>query len=426
VTGAAAAELAPADVDFTTIVRPGDTVVWTQGAGEPLELLERLLGQRHAIGRFRVFLAGSYAGAVRPEHADVLEIVGLGAVGANRTLCAAGAMQIVPGHFSDVPRLLREQLRPDVVLTQLAEDARGELSWGGVNGFVEAALPGARTVVAQLNDRIPWTRACERIERDRLDVVARVSRPLVEVPPPAPSDVDRAIAGRVAAYVDDGATLQLGIGAVPSAVAEAIRDRRDLGLHTGVVGDAAVDLVECGALTNARKPIDTGVSVAGALVGTRRLHDFAHRNPALMVEPITYTHDQAVLRRLTGLVAINGAVEVDLTGQVGAEVAGSRYVGTIGGQADFVRGALAAERGRSVIALSSRTKRGASKIVARLASGVVTTSRADADVIVTEHGAAELRGQPIPERVRRMIAIAHPDDREALEREAHEHVVGHR
>jgi acyl-CoA hydrolase len=420
--------ISAAEIDFTRLVRPGDTVVWTHGAGEPLELLERLLSQRHAIGRFRVFLAGSYAGALRPEHADLVEIFGLGAVGANRALCDAGAMQVIPGHFSDLPRLMREgHLRPDVVLAQLsAENARGELSWGGVNGFAEAAIPQARTVVGQLNDAVPWTRSRQPVDRAALDVVTRVSRPLVEVPAPELSETERAIATHVATFVEDGATVQLGIGAVPSAVAQAIGDRRDLGVHSGVVGDALVDLIESGAITNRRKPLDTGVSVTGALVGTRRLHAFAHENPDLLVEPISYTHDQRVLERMTGLVAINSAVEVDLTGQVGAEVAATRYVGTVGGQTDFVRGALAAERGRSVIALSSRTRRGTSKIVARLGSGVVTTSRADADVVATEYGAAELRGQPIPERVRRMVAIAHPADREALEREAHEHVVGFR
>lgn len=420
-------EVALDDVDFTRVVRAGDTVVWTQGAGEPVELLERLLAQRHAIGPFRVFLAGSYAGVVRPEHADVITIFGLGAVGANRALCDAGVMRVVPGHFSEVPRmLLTGDLRPDVVVAQLsAEDARGALSWGGVNGFVEAALAGARTVVAQLNDQVPWTHARRRVRRELLDVVTRVSRPLIEVVAPSPSAVDRAVAAHVAQFVGDGATVQLGIGAVPAAVAAAIGDRRDLGLHSGVIGDAVVDLVEGGALTNVAKGVDAGVGVAGALVGTRRLHTFAHDNPALWLEPLTYTHSQAVLRRLGRFVAINSALEVDLTGQVGAEVAGSRYVGTVGGQVDFVRGALGGPEGRSIIALSSRTARGVPKIVARLRSGVVTSARADADVVATEHGVAELRDQPIGERVRRMIAIADPGDRDALEREAREVVVGH-
>jgi acetyl-CoA hydrolase len=263
------------------------------------------------------------------------------------------------------------------------------------------------------------------VDRGSLDIVTEVSRPLIEVPASPPSDLDQAIAQNVAAFVDDGVTLHLGIGAVPAAVARALRERRDLGLHTAVLGDDVMDLVEAGVITNALKPIDTGLSVAGALLGSHRLHDFAHRNAALLVEPVDYTHNPRVLSRLSGLVAIQSAVEVDLTGQVGSEIAGSRYVGTVGGQVDFARGALTAEGGRSIMALSSRTTRGAGKIVTRLGSGVVTTGRADADVVVTEHGVAELRGQPIAERVARMIAIAHPDDREELEQSAHGSIVGY-
>jgi acyl-CoA hydrolase len=397
-------------IDFTRLVRPGDTVVWTQGAGEPTGLIAQLLEQRHAIGRFRVFLAGSYAGSVRPEHADVVSITGLGAVGTNRALCDAGVMDVIPCHLSEVPHLLRNgTLRPQVVLTQLAENSRGELSFGTTNGFVVDALPGARVVVAEVNEQAPWTHSrAGQLERDLVDVMVPVSRPLVEFRPPPPGKVERAIAAHVASLVEDGVILQLGIGAVPGAVARELVGRRRLGVHSGVIGDAVVDLIEAGVVRRG--------CVAGALLGTRRLYDFADDNADLLIEPMSHTHSHTVLRGLTGLVAINSAIEVDLTGQVGAEIAGSRYVGTIGGHADFVRGAMAAERGRSIVGLPSRTAKGIARIVPRLRSGVVTTSRADADVVVTEHGVAELRGQPIAERVRRMIAIAHPGDREALER----------
>jgi acyl-CoA hydrolase len=184
-----------------------------------------------------------------------------------------------------------------------------------------------------------------------------------------------------------------------------------------VVGDAVVDLIDTGAVTDI---------VTGALVGTQRLFDFAHDERRLHVEPVEHTHDHATLRALPGFTAVNSALEVDLTGQVGAEIAGAAYVGTIGGQVDFVRGALAAHDGRSIIALPSRTRTGRARIVPGIPSGIVTTGRADADVIVTEHGTAHLRGRPIPDRVRRMIAIAHPDDREELNRQAHERVAGYR
>jgi acyl-CoA hydrolase len=418
----------PDDIDFTRIVRPGDTVLWTQGAGEPLPLVERLLAQRHAIGGFRVVLGGAgFTDVVRPEHADVVSFTGLGAVGAQRALCRAGAMEILPVHLSELSWLITSRtLRIDVVLAQVSQGPRGELSLSTAGGCAAAALRAARTVIAEINEQAPWTHSRDPLSADLVDLAVRTSRPPVEVPRRPPSPVDLAIAAHVAGLVPDGSTLQLGIGAVPEAVARLLTGHRDLGLHSGVIGDAVVGLVGSGAVTNAAKPVDLdrGVSVTGGLLGTRRLFDFAHRNDRIRVDPVDHTHSQDVLRRLPRFTAVNSALEVDLTGQVSAEVAGSAYVGTIGGQVDFVRGALASPGGRSIIALPSRTLSGRARIVPCLSSGIVTTGRADADVIVTEHGVAELRGSTIGERVRKMTAIAHPDDRDALRRQAHDRVAG--
>jgi acyl-CoA hydrolase len=416
------------ELDFTRFVRPGDTVLWTPGTGEPVPLVTRLLAQRHNIGGFSVLFGGAgYAGTVTPEHADVISFRSQGGVGDNRALCTAGVADILPCHLSDLPRLLASGvLTVDVVLTQLAENAHGQLSFGSAAGFVGAAMATARTVLAEINDQAPWTYASHPVDGGVIDAVVRTSRPLVEVPARQPSEVDIRIAEHVVGLISDGATVQLGIGAVPNAVAMLLAQRRDLGVHSGVLGDAVVDLITSGAVTNAAKPIDTGSTVTGGLIGTRKLFDFAGDNRDLRVEPVTYTHDQGILARLPRFTAINSALEVDLTGQVAAEVAGSSYVGTIGGQVDFVRGALAADGGRSIIALPSRTARGRARIVPRIASGVVTTSRADADVVVTEHGVAELRGRSIGERVRRLIAIAHPADQEQLRQQVADHVVGYR
>lgn len=415
------------DLDLTRVVRPGDTVLWTPGVGEPLPVIERLLAQRHRIGPFTVLYAGAgYTDLVRPEHADTITFRTAGAVGSNRALCDAGVAEILTCHLSELSRLLaRGTLRPDVVIASLSEDARGVLSHGAASSCVDAALPGARTVLAEINDRAPWTHARRPVDPTRIDLVVRTSRPLPEVVARPPSPVEQRIAAHVVDLVPDGATVQLGIGGVPNAVAGLLRARRRLGLHCGVVGDAVIDLITCGAVTNEHKPTDRGVSVTGALVGTRALLDFADREPLLRVEPVSHTHDHATLRGLPAFTAVNSALEVDLTGQVGAEVAGSAYVGTTGGQVDFVRGALAAPDGRSIIALPARTAAGRARVVSRIASGVVTTGRADADLVVTEYGVAHLRGIAVPERVRRMIAIAHPDDREALERQALEGVVGY-
>jgi acyl-CoA hydrolase len=242
---------------------------------------------------------------------------------------------------------------------------------------------------------------------------------VLEVKPATVGDVERACARHAGSYIQDGTVLQVGIGGIPDAIMQSIGDRKDLGLHSGMVGDAFVDLVQSGALTNARKSIDRGVSVAGLLIGTRRLYEFADRNASLMMRESTYTHGEAVLSCIDNLVSINSAIEVDLTGQVNAEVAGASYVGGTGGQVDFVRAGHRSRGGRSIIAFASAAKGEISRICTRL-SGPVTTARSDVDVIVTEYGAADLRAQPLRERARRLIAIAHPKFRESLEREAHE------
>jgi acyl-CoA hydrolase len=198
-----------------------------------------------------------------------------------------------------------------------------------------------------------------------------------------------------------------------------LTDRRDLGVHSGMIGDGVVDLMEAGVITNARKPIDPGVSITGALIGTRRLFDFAHRNPQIAMRSSAYTHGEATLSSLEKLVTMNSALEVDLTGQVNAEQSGSNYMGGTGGQVDFVRAGIRSRGGHSIIALPATAKGGTISRITTNLSGPVTTARSDVDVIVTEFGAAELRGQTLGERARRLVAIAHPDFREELDKAAH-------
>lgn len=411
-------------LDFAQIVRPGDTVMWSQGAAEPLSLIERLLEQRHRIGPFRVFVAGSYSGALRPEHCDIVSVSGMGAVGANRALCAAGLMDVIPCHVSELSRLLvSRELRVDVALVQLAEGTSG-LSWGPTHPFVAQALDGAREVIVELNAAAPATRS-SRNPSFAFRRSVRVDRPLPSIGRAAPNETELRVAERAATFVENGATLQMGIGGAPGAVPDFLGDRRSLGVHSGVIGDAAVDLIERGVVDNSCKSVDSGVTVTNALAGTDKLYGFAHDNEAIRLEPVSHTHNHSVLASMSRLCAINSTIEVDLTGQAASEIAGRRYLGTIGGQVDFVRGALASPGGVSIIALPSRASSGTPRIVVRLSSGIATVGRADADIVVTEHGSARLRGCGLRERVRRMIAIAHPEDRENLEREARDAVVGY-
>jgi len=246
--------------------------------------------------------------------------------------------------------------------------------------------------------------------------MVRSARSLPTYPAAKIGDVERRVAAHVAALVPDGATIQLGIGTLPDAVLEALAGHRDLGLHSGMLTSAVLPLLESGVITNARKPIDTGVTVTGLLIGEAKLYAVAHRNPAIRLAAPDYTHAAAVLAQLPDFVSVNSAVEVDLFGRVNAEVAGGHYVGGVGGAMDFIRGAAAAG-GRAVIALPSVSRDGkASRIVA--ACTTVTTPAADADVVATEWGVAELRGIDYAERSRRLAAIAHPEHRETLERAA--------
>ena len=416
-------ELDPHNLDFNGIIRPGDHIVWGQGSGEPQTLVERLVEQRHRIGPVSVFLGGiSYTSTLKPEHADMIAFSGYGAVGTLRNLANAGALRTIPCHLSQlVPYFTEGLVRSDVVFVQTSPpDEQGRYSFSLTNDYQQAAIAKARVVIAEVNEQAPWTHCDAYLDVSRIDYLIMVSRPPVGLEPRPIGECERAIARHVGRYIEDGATIQIGIGAIPDAVMASIGDRRGLGLHSGLISDRIADLIESGAMTNARKPIDTGIAVACSVLGTERVYRFVHRNPALKLFTLMHTHRAEVLCRLGRIVAINSAVEADLTGQINAEVAAGVYVGAVGGQGDFVRGAQLAAGGRSVIAMPATAHNGRlSRIVARL-NGPVTTARSDADIIVTDFGAAELRGQPLVERARRMIAIAHPDFRESLDREAHQ------
>ena len=396
-------------IDLAPYVRPGDTLVWGQGAGEPLTLVEAVVEQRAALGPLRVFLGASYSGVVKPEHGDFLRMAGIGGIGTNAPLARSGSMDVIPCHVSAIPALIASRRIPvDVVLLQVSPAGPdGCHSLGLVADWLRAAMAAARVVIAEVNDRVPATRGDTRVDPGELDVVIHTSREPVTVTAGPISPTDEAVAERVAALIPDRATVQLGVGSIAPAVARALRAKRELGLHCGAIGDWFVGLNESGALTNRHKGRDEGTSVTASVVGSRALYDYVADNPAVELRPVSYTHDPRVLAGLSGLVAINSAVEVHLTGQVNAETIGGRHIGAVGGQVDFVRHAMLG--GRSVIALASTAKRGErSRIVARLGDGVVTTARSDADLIVTEHGVADLRGVPLEERGRRLIALADP------------------
>lgn len=406
-------------LDLARYLRPGDRIVFGQACGEPTTLVEALIAQGAAIGGLGAFIATSFSGLFTPETAARFRLSSMGAIGALRSMTKANALDVIPVHVSQVGPLITAGIMPcDVAMIQVSPaDADGNHSCGLISDYIRAAVDKARVVIAEVNDQVPFTHG-EMIPASAIDVAVQVSRAPASVAAAKIGETDEAIARHCASYIGDGSVIQTGVGAVPDAILRLLHDRKDLGVHSGMLGDGLVDLFEAGVITNARKEIDRGVTINGALIGTKRLYDFANNNPAIRMTPTSYTHDAGVLGQLSRLVSINSALEVDLTGQVNAEQSGAAYMGGTGGQVDFVRAGARSPGGAALMVLGSTAKGGSiSKIVPSL-SGPVTTARTEVDVIVTEFGAAELKGQTLAERTKRLIAIAHPDFREELDRAA--------
>jgi acyl-CoA hydrolase len=405
-----------------SLIRPSDTLWWGQANTEPLTLTRALVTHRHSLakgGRLRVWVGIGGSDTLLPEHADVIDFFGYAAGGTHRTLAQAGVLDVVPSHYSHLPQLIEQGVLPaDVVLLQVSPpDAAGRYSLGLVNEYLSGALKKARVLIGEVHPDVPWTHGNPQLSASDFDLLVESAHPLLEPERGPPGPVEQAIARHIAGLVEDGATLQVGVGKLPEAVLSALHDRRDLGVHSGAVGDGIATLAEAGVVTNAHKTTDTGVAVGAILMGGERLRRWAHLNPRFMLRGTDYTHHPEVLAQQHRLTAINAAVEVDLTGQVNSEVAGGVYVGAVGGAVDFLRGAARSRGGLPIVALPA-TAKGASRIVAQL-SGPVSTPRCDAGVIITEHGMADLRGQPLSRRVQRLIAIAAPEQRADLERQAH-------
>jgi len=407
-------------IDLSKFIRPGDGVVWGQACSEPLTLTEAFVAQRERFSGASVFLGVSYAGTVRAEHADHLRLLSYCGAGHNRKLADAGLLDICPFPYSQLDGLIRSgRLRVDVVLVQVSPaNERGEYSLGISVEYLGAALKTARAVIAEVNDQVPWTYTTPLLTEKDFSHVVRSSRPIVPLPYGAPGEVELAIGRNAAEFIPDRSVLEFGLGSLPDAILAALGARRDLGIHSGLLCDGVARLMQSGAVTNAHKSIDRGVTVGGVMFGTRLLLDFAHRNPSINIRATDYTHSPQTLGRIDNFVAVNSAVEVDLTGQVNAEIAGGSYVGAVGGALDFIRAANASQGGASLICLPASVGSRASRIVAKL-SGPVATPRSEAGIFVTEHGTADLRGVPLGRRPAKMIAIAHPAFRESLEREAH-------
>ncbi len=379
-------------LELARFIRPGDGIVLGQACSEPQTLSAALVAQRAAFSGASVFLGVNYAGIVRPEHADHLKLSSYCGAGHNRALADAGVLDIHPHPYSRLATLIRERRIPcDVALIQVSPpNQRGEYSMGLGVDYLLPALQGARAVIAEMNATVPWTHTEKLLRKEDFALLVEASYEPALPPPARAGAAEAAIARHAAAFIPDGATLEFGLGVLPDAVCMALAGRKGLKIHSGTVGDGVVELVRNGTVDQI---------VCGQLIGTRKLFDFARDNPALRMRSTEYTHDPRVLGSLRKFVAINSAVQVDLTGQVNAELAKGSYLGAVGGALDFIRAAGNSPGGVALLLLP------AARIVETL-SGPVSTPRSEAGVIVTERGAADLRGCTLNERKRRMLAIS--------------------
>ncbi|MHC2677361.1 acyl-CoA hydrolase [Bradyrhizobium diazoefficiens] len=365
-------------IDFAGLVRNDDLVVCGQATAEPVTLTEALMAQAAQLPPFRMIIGPVFSETFSASCAGNVSFQSYGVIGNSRRLAKAGRLDVIPSNYSAFcADFAARRYKADVVLVQLAE-LEGRLSASLSNDYVIDAARGARLVIAEINPDTPFTFGAEWPEDVPIHVRVAARRPPVELASTPLDDVSRRIAAHAA----------------------------------GLINDAVVDLIERGAVTNAEKGIDAGITVTNQVIGTRRLYRFAHENKAVAVRPTSYTHSQNVLARINRLVAINSALQVGLDGSVNSETLNGVAIGAIGGQLDFVRGANASCGGRAIIALPATASDGTSRIVADVET--VTTPRADVDAIVTEWGVAELRGCGLAERARRMIAIAAPEHRDAL------------
>jgi acetyl-CoA hydrolase len=410
-------------------IQPGMRVFMTGNCSVPQTLMAALVKRapefKPPIEIAHLFTVGN-ADYVAPAMEPFIRVNAL-FIGSNvRPAVNAGRADFTPCFLSEIPDLFRHGILPlDVALVHLSPpDAHGFCSFGIEVGVTKAAAESARIVIAEINDRMPRTLGDSFIHVSKLTHVVPVSYPLLEHRMSRISELEHQIARLCATLIEDGSTLQMGIGGIPDAVLTFLGDKRDLGIHSEMFSDGVIDLVERGIINGREKSLHPGKIVAGFMMGTRRLYDFVHDNPMVEMHPSEYINDPFLIAQNDRMVAINSAIEVDLTGQVCADSIGSRFYSGVGGQIDFLYGASRSKGGKPIVALpSTATVDGqpVSKIVAQLKPGAgVVTTRSHVHYVITEHGIADLYGKSIRQRARMLINVAHPQFREGLETAARE------
>ena len=406
------------------VVRNGDFIIVPTGVGEPPALLTALSDKRLDLHDVKVgqILAMRKYGYLDPATTHHVRHVAFFFGGATRAGGQAGWVDFIPNYFSEIPAQIEQgQIAADVVFSMASpmdEDGNFALSLGA--DYTMAALAKARAVVLEVNPNIPYAFGNCRVHISQVTALVESEEPVLEVGLPKIGAVQEAIGKYVADMIDDGSTLQIGYGGIPDAVVMQLTHKHDLGVHTEMIGDGLLSLVECGAITNRRKNYQPGKMIATFALGSRKLYQFMHRNPMLEMHPVNFTNDPALAGMNDNLVAINAALQVDLLGQCGSESLGFAPFSGTGGQSDFVRAANRSRGGKAFIVLPSAAKGDTiSRIVPVLAPGThVSTSKNDVNSVVTEYGVAQLRGKSAKQRARELIGIAHPMFRNELTEQA--------
>ena len=409
--------------DAVKYIQSGDRVVVGHACGEPAALVEAMVDRAPELANVEIvhMVAMGPAKYAQPGMENSFRHNALFVGATTRKAVEEKRADFTPCFFSEIPRLFRDNILPvDVALIQVAPpDEEGFCSYGVSSDYTKPAAECAKIVLAQVNEQMPRTNG-SAIHINDIDYIVEQNEPLIELPPPKIGDIEKAIGENVAGLIEDGATLQLGIGAIPDAVLLFLKNKKDLGIHSEMFSDGVVELAEAGVVTNKNKTIGKGKFTVAFLMGTQKLYRFVDNNPNVELRPVDYVNDPYLVGQIDNMVSINSALQVNLMGEVNAEMIGYRQFSGIGGQVDFVRGASRSKNGKSIIAMPATAAKGKlSRIVLELDEGAaVTTSRTDIHYVVTEYGVANLRGKTLRQRAEALIGIAHPDFREELKEQA--------
>jgi len=418
-------KLVASAAEAVKLVQSNDNVFIHGAVATPQHLVNALTARAHELRNVELYHLHTEgeAGYAAPEYADSFKVSAF-FIGANiRQAVQTGHAQYIPVFLSEIPLLFRRNILPvDVVLLQVSPpDRHGFCSMGTSVDAAPAAVEKARIVIAQINQKMPRSLGDGLIHVSKFAACIAVDEYLPAYDLGEPSAIETLIGKHIASLVEDGATLQMGIGGIPNAALRYMNNHKNLGIHTEMFSDGVLPLIESGVVNGSMKKIHPGKIVSTFAMGTQKLYDFMNDNPQLAMLDVQYVNDTAVIRRNPKVTAINSAVEIDLTGQVCADSIGTKMYSGVGGQMDFIRGASFSEGGKPIIALPSQTNKGLSKLVPVLKEGAgVVTTRAHVHYIVTEYGSVDLYGKNLLQRANALISIAHPDHREALDRAAFE------